>query len=365
MAKDLHDEPFDEGTLEKLKIFEDYAQAWIPTFVMQGVKTICIFDFFAGTGYDIKGVAGSPIRILQKIKEQIGNIHQRGVKIKFYVNEFKKKKFELLMKAIEEYLQKNSDVKRAVDVIYSNEDFDDIFTKLLDKMRDHRSLIYFDQSGMKYLSDKYLIELEKMKQTDFLYFVSSSYFWRFGDTREFQENIKLDMEAAKKNPFKYIHQSLLEQLRNKLSANTRLKLYPFTIKKGSGIYGIVFGASHIRAVDKFLKIAWYRNEVNGQANFDLYDDATKQQYDLFLTKRLTKLEAFKSNLKANILNGNIKNNLEALEFTYKEGHIPKYSSDCIREMKKDKLISYNEISPLVNYEQVFKNERSVKFKIIN
>lgn len=216
MAKDLHDEPFDEGTLEKLKIFEDYAQAWIPTFVMQGVKTICIFDFFAGTGYDIKGVAGSPIRILQKIKEQIGNIHQRGVKIKFYVNEFKKKKFELLMKAIEEYLQKNSDVKRAVDVIYSNEDFDDIFTKLLDKMRDHPSLIYFDQSGMKYLSDKYLIELEKMKQTDFLYFVSSSYFWRFGDTREFQENIKLDMEAAKKNPFKYIHQSLLEQLRNKL-----------------------------------------------------------------------------------------------------------------------------------------------------
>ena len=64
--KNLHDKPFDESTIAKLEIFEDYAQAWIPTFVMQGVSNICIFDFFAETGYDKNGVAGSPIRILQK-----------------------------------------------------------------------------------------------------------------------------------------------------------------------------------------------------------------------------------------------------------------------------------------------------------
>ena len=38
--------------IAKLEIFEDYAQAWIPTFVMQAKPVICIFDFFAGTGYD-------------------------------------------------------------------------------------------------------------------------------------------------------------------------------------------------------------------------------------------------------------------------------------------------------------------------
>ncbi len=62
--KNLHDKPFDESTIAKLEIFEDYAQAWIPTFVMQGIPTICIFDFFAGTGYDKNEIAGSPIRIL-------------------------------------------------------------------------------------------------------------------------------------------------------------------------------------------------------------------------------------------------------------------------------------------------------------
>jgi hypothetical protein len=54
--KDLHEEPFDESTIAKLEIFEDYAQAWIPTFVMQGIPTINIFDFFAGTGYDKSGL---------------------------------------------------------------------------------------------------------------------------------------------------------------------------------------------------------------------------------------------------------------------------------------------------------------------
>ena len=31
--KDFHDKPFDAGTLAKLRIFELYAQEWIPVFV--------------------------------------------------------------------------------------------------------------------------------------------------------------------------------------------------------------------------------------------------------------------------------------------------------------------------------------------
>jgi hypothetical protein len=43
--KDLHEDPFDEGAIARLEIFEDYAQAWIPTFVMQGIPTIYIRPF--------------------------------------------------------------------------------------------------------------------------------------------------------------------------------------------------------------------------------------------------------------------------------------------------------------------------------
>ena len=62
---DLHTKPFDEQTLTKLELFEDYAKEWIPTFVMSSHHIICVFDFFAGPGYDKNHVAGSPIRILR------------------------------------------------------------------------------------------------------------------------------------------------------------------------------------------------------------------------------------------------------------------------------------------------------------
>ena len=63
-GKNIHKEPFDEGTITKLEIFQRYAREWLPVFVMDKRKKVNIFDFFAGTGYDGAGVPGSPIRIL-------------------------------------------------------------------------------------------------------------------------------------------------------------------------------------------------------------------------------------------------------------------------------------------------------------
>ena len=109
--KDLHDSPFDESTIAKLEIFEDYAQAWIPTFVMQDhISEIHIFDFFAGTGYDKNGVAGSPIRILTKIQEQKGYLFQKNVNIVVHLNEFEpikknQQKFEQLQKSCSEFME--------------------------------------------------------------------------------------------------------------------------------------------------------------------------------------------------------------------------------------------------------------------
>ena len=141
---------------------------------MQNVGTICIFDFFAGTGYDKNGVAGSPIRILNKIKEQVIEIFRRKVKVKVFFNEFDLEKFVLLKKACAEYLDINDHVGRAVEINYFNEDFEELFPKLLPTIKEFPCLVYLDQNGIKFLSDKYLLELEKTKQTDFLYFASAS-----------------------------------------------------------------------------------------------------------------------------------------------------------------------------------------------
>lgn len=367
--KDLHENPFDETTIAKLEIFEDYAQAWIPTFVMTPkINTICIFDFFAGTGYDKDNVEGSPIRILNKIKEQIGNIFQQKVLIKLFLNEWEpnkkeQHKFELLKKACTDYLEKNKDVKRATELTFCNEDFEMLFPKLLPIIKQFPSLVYLDQNGIKFLSEKYFLELEKTKQTDFLYFVSASYFWRFGDSKEFKVHLDIDMTSAKKDPYKFIHRNIIEQLRKKLPLNTKLKLYPFSLKKGANIHGIIFGASHPRAVDKFLSIAWKRNETNGEANFDIFDDKKKVQIPIFGDKKLTKLEEFKQNLKSKILNKEITNNFDLLNYVYNEGHIGSHASECLKEMKKRKEVNYDSPSPLVTYENVYKKQKKINYII--
>jgi len=362
--KDLHDEPFDDSTLAKLEIFEDYAKAWIPTFVMSPFSnTICIFDFFAGTGYDKNEVAGSPIRILDKINDQVGNIFQKEVKVEVFFNEFKKDKFELLESSCNEYLKSHKDLKRAIDLNLYNEDFEALFPKLLPHINSYPSLVYLDQNGIKFLSEKYFLELEKTKQTDFLYFVSASYFWRFGERDEFKMHLDIDMSAAKKDPYKLIHRNIIEQLRLKLPKHSKLKLYPFSILKKQNIHGIIFGASHPRAVDKFLDVAWKRNEINGEANFDLDDDKKKHQLDMFQGKKLTKLEKFEENVKSNVLTGKITNNKEALDYTYSQGHIPKHASTVLKQMKKRGEVKYDKSSPCITYSNVYKNKREVNYKI--
>jgi three-Cys-motif partner protein len=354
---DLHDKPFDETTLAKLQIFEDYAQAWVPTFVMSNANTICIFDFFAGTGYDKNGIAGSPIRILKVIKQYIGQIFQKKVKVLVFINEYKKTKFELLQKACNDYLEDNKDVKRAIDLKLSNLDFDVCFNELLPFIQKHPSLVFLDQNGIKYLSDKYFLALEKTTGTDFLYFISSSYFWRFGESEEFKMHLDINLEEAKKDPYQFIHRNLIKQLYSKLPHQSRLKLYPFSLMKGTNIHGIIFGAKHIRAVDKFLDIAWKNNPINGEANFDIDKDKKKGQLDIFGGKSLTKIEAFNVAIEEKIKSDKALTNSEIFYFTLEKGHPASQANVFLKELKKEKKIDYPGISPKINYKSISNKER--------
>ena len=72
MGRDLFRKPFDDGTVDKLQIFEDYFKEWLPVFIVRKEilwNEIQIFDLFAGEGMDVNGVLGSPIRILKVLNE--------------------------------------------------------------------------------------------------------------------------------------------------------------------------------------------------------------------------------------------------------------------------------------------------------
>jgi len=365
---DLHTKPFDGGTIAKLEIFEDYAEAWIPTWVMQEVPKIHVFDFFSGPGYDREQVPGSPIRLLEKILSYLGNFFQKKTKVVLHLNEFEPNKkaqvkFENLQKNCEEFLNAHPKLRHFLKIEYYNKDAKVLFFELLPLIKEHPSLVYLDQNGVKFIAQEYVSELEKLSGTDFLYFASSSYFKRLGNTEEFQKVIPFTAEELAKEKQTNMHRFVASRLRKDLPEYTDLKLFPFSIKKGANIYGIIFGAKHFRAVDKFLKIAWKRNEVNGEADFDIDDDETKAGYDLFGRKGLTKIEKFQADLEEKLLKGGLQNNRGVLMHTYLSGHIPDHANEVIKKIK-GKLLRYDGRTAGVNYDNVFKKRNIVNFKLV-
>ena len=105
MGKDFHDEPFDEETILKLGIFRDYIREWLPVFLSKNIfNTINIFDFFAGPGKDVDGKSGSPLIIINEIKNYLNDPlrpHAQNIKINLYFNDDDKIKYHKLKKAVE------------------------------------------------------------------------------------------------------------------------------------------------------------------------------------------------------------------------------------------------------------------------
>jgi three-Cys-motif partner protein len=353
---------FDESTMTKLFIFEKYVENWIPVFLKQQVDCIYIFDFFAGVGYDSEGNSGSPISVLEQIKKYLRSISK--TKINLFFNEQKKKYFKNLQSNCENYVKRNVSLDKIINIKYYNGNFENIFGVLKNKIGEYPSLVFMDQFGVKY--SNYISEFEKFVRTDFLIFISSSYLRRFAKTPEFKNALNLsdeEIEKLKITPYKLIHEATVQFLRERLSPNSPLKLYSFSLKKGSNIYGLIFGSKHPLAVDKFLHIVWKISPENGSANYDIYNDQSKKTRKLFPEfEEKTKLQLFQEILSDKILRGEIKNNIDAYYYTLENGFLPEHAKEVLKNLKKSGKICYNSRGPLINYESVVKKRRTIEYE---
>lgn len=372
--KKFHDKPFDDDTLTKLHIFENYTKEWLPTIVMSQNKefeNLYIMDFFAGPGLDLSGVKGSPLRILEQVNGQINNIFQKKKKVHIVFNEKDSSKYESLKTNCEQYISKNNDLQRAinynfVEISYKNCDIAEIFKEYVNLIKTNIPvLVFMDQYGVKYLSKEYLDVLFNSHSTDFLYFSSSSFARRFCETNAFRQTfVNANISEFQNCCNSDIHRVLIEQLRKQIPSNSKVKLYPFTIKKGANIYGIIFGASHPRAFDKFLKTAWEENGLNGEANFDIDNDLTKQA-TLFEERPLKKIEKFAIQIEEQIIKGKFKTNKDVFDYTLEEGQYYKYANEVVKNLKKRNIINYAEKSPQINYEKVYtRNKKIINFVVL-
>ncbi|HYF32017.1 MAG TPA: three-Cys-motif partner protein TcmP [Chitinophagaceae bacterium] len=336
---DLFGKPFDDGTLDKLQIFEDYFKEWLPVFIARDNpiwKEIQIFDLFGGRGKDVNGVYGSPLRILSILNANRELIRKNKVKVRVVVNEYRPDNYNELVGNIVSIWDKS-----LYDVEHYNEDFNVIFDRYYNSMAQTANFLFLDQSGIKQITEDIFAKLIKLKKTDFLFFISSSYIKRFAEVEEFKKYLRITKQDLEGKHYYHIHRIVLNYYRSLITKDYFLA--PFSIKKPAGIYGLIFGSNHTYGMEKFLSVCWKHDKITGEANFDIDNekiDISKPM--LFPNMNIpNKRQVFEQNLRSKILSGELKSNVDVYIFTLNEGFLLKDAHIILKELKANNKIDFS------------------------
>lgn len=182
---DHHRDVYDEETLIKLDFYRKYLHAWLPVFLNHikklQISKLQIFDFFAGPGHDIDGVSGSPLIALDAIGEALSAHHTANPSIHLYLNELDTGKVGELKRCCTEH-----PASRQIHMHFLNKSFADAFEEWLPLFEHEEkgigraaNLIFLDQSGTREVSERVFKAVVSAPRTDFLFFIASSYMFRF------------------------------------------------------------------------------------------------------------------------------------------------------------------------------------------
>lgn len=354
LARDeFHNTPFDEATREKLEIFKLYAKEWLPVFLARRKswpKEIHIFDFFSGPGRSSEGELGSPLLLLEEIKNTLLQeqcLHGwKNRKIALHFFDADANKITLLKKNVPEYL----------NILWHDIDYpppeiqieQKIFPESLEEnisiLKDGESAKYIllDQFGVKLITPEILKFLSHCPSLDLIMFMASNFFNRFAH-HTITKSFGIDGNLPKQK----VHNEVFRKLKS-YDVGCKKYMAPFSLKKElSNIYGIIFLSSSWLGMDKFLKICWQLDPRNGEANYSIEDDdkaAILSNMDSSVAP-FSKTERFAKELREKLLFGEFNNEHELAEFCYDCCMLPKHCSKTLSRMKREGLIDVTFTSP--------------------
>jgi len=361
---DMHEEEFDQGTEAKLKVYREYLNDWLPVFPSKNAPKIYICDYFSGPGQDSKGNPGSPMIALALIKEHRSTLEKGNTKVHLRFNDSNVSKADQLRQTINSEISKN-DLSNVVTAEVTSDNFSDIYTREFDKIKEQGfpAFIFLDQFGVKYVTEDVFLRLCGIPRTDFMFFTSSSFIRRFAQEPEFSKyHPKLDAEKVKSCKHEHIHRFICEYYKLMVPDLNSTVAYPFTIRKGNtgNVYGLIFCTSHLLGAEKFLNIAWKANEQNGEANFDLDDDANVGQTSFLLANRLSKKESFAKEITNKLCSGELKTNVDILLYCLREGFQPSFAKSTVKKLlASGELVGPSQFG--LTYDSAIKNSKVVTF----
>jgi three-Cys-motif partner protein len=342
----FHKEPYDAGTLTKLAIFESYAEAWIPVFTSQlepSFKEIHIYDFFSGPGTDSEGNFGSPLLVLRKLKgyHSDGRLHGWSkVAIRLHFSDADQDKCDELATMVASPEWQIPGVLCSVRRL----EFSDALTLHRQQLHDPSipKLLIVDPFGVNDVTDDIFRRLVEFPRADFIFFLPSAILNRF------RSHPAIKVKIEKPEDSYDVHRAAYEHFR--ALAPRDYFLGRFSIKKRRGnIYGLIFGSGHPLGIQKFLDVAWGKDTILGEANFDIDRErlsADEPMLDL-PELRPRKIQAFESDLASMLRTGSVRNESDLIRCAIEAGMTLKHCAPVINALKHQGVIACDFTSPSI------------------
>jgi len=332
---DFHDKPFDEGTVTKLHIFELYAREWFPVFLSPGKplrSAIHIFDFFAGPGTDCNNVLGSPLRLLRQLQEYQGTQGWGKVDIHVHFYDEDSDKMARLKENIASHGLQLPNVNYDIQPLR----FDDAFRESALTLADPQAakLVFIDQTGVAHVTPEVFRKLVNSPTCDFLFFLSSSTLHRFRDHPAIWQKID------RPEDYYHVHRAALEYYRGLLPSGQEYYLAPFSMKKGANIYGLIFGSAHPLGIDKFLEVAWRKDEFSGEADFPIDRENIRPEQMLLPMAEVqaSKITVFESELEGLLRGGRLLTEVDVMRVCFEFGVKRPHARPVLAKLKREGVI---------------------------
>ncbi|MBC7382803.1 MAG: hypothetical protein H7296_07375 [Bacteroidia bacterium] len=152
--------------------------------------------------------------------------------------------------------------------------------------------------------------------------------------------INIAPAEIEKTPHYKIHKLVLNHFRELVPKQKKYYLSSFSLKKGSNIYGLIFGSGHPLGIEKFIDTCWKIDPERGEANYDIDEENISQsQFNLFTNElsRPNRLMSFEHALESKILSQEITSDKDIYLFRilygFKEAHVKKVINKLIASNK--------------------------------
>ncbi len=334
-TKAFHTKPFDEGTLTKLTIFELYAGEWLPVFLSRErppKAEVHLFDFFAGPGTDSTGELGSPMRLLRQLKVYQGLAGWSQVKISAHFFDADRSVIAALEASIDQQHLRLPKVTLDIRPLKFEDAIQECATTLANQHA--AKLLFIDQFGVDYVTPKVFRQLVSAPTCDFLFFLSSLTLHRFHD------HLAIKLKITRPDDPHHVHRAALDYYRTLLPSPSKYYLAPFSIRKSPNIYGLIFGSAHPLGIDKFLRVAWKQDAINGEANYDINrDNIPSDQMVLSLEEfRPSKVTVFEHELEQLLRTGQLKDELDVVHVCFNHGVKRQRAQAILAKLKSERVI---------------------------